>query len=189
MARSVVLTIAVFTAVVLHEFGHALTARYFGVRTRDITLWPIGGIASLEKMPEKPMQQLLVALAGPAVNLAIALQLFGLLLLRGKHVELDTFAHTQESFVTEFMWFNVSLALFNLLPGFPMDGGRILRALLAMRMAPERATQIAARVGQGVAVVFGIAGMFGNVLLLAIALFVWLGATAEYAASTSKSNP
>lgn len=184
MLRSVVLTIAIFTAVVLHEFGHALTARHFGVQTRNITLWPIGGIASLEKMPEKPAQQLLVALAGPGVNLVIALLLFGAIRLLNVPVGFEYHRYLGESFVTQLMWFNLSLALFNLLPGYPMDGGRVLRALLAMRMAPMRATQIAARVGQGVAVVLGIVGIIGNSLLVVIALFVWLGATAEHAAST-----
>jgi len=174
MVRGMLLLIAVFTTVVLHEFGHALMARRFGVRTRDITLLPIGGVARLENMPDKPRQQLLIALAGPAVNVAIALLLFGLLrLLDGP-------------FLTQLMWINVSLAVFNLLPGYPMDGGRVLRALLAMRMAPERATQVAARVGQGVAVIFGLVGLFVNPLLLIIGVFVWLGAKAEHSASTVK---
>jgi Zn-dependent protease/CBS domain-containing protein len=186
MVRGTLLVLAVFTTVVLHEFGHALMARRFGVRTQDITLLPIGGVARLEKMPDKPDQQLLVALAGPAVNVAIALLLFGLVRLLDGPVGIESVRHASGPFLTQLMWINVSLALFNLLPGYPMDGGRILRALLAMRMAPERATQIAARVGQGVAVIFGAVGLFVSPLLMVIAVFVWLGAQAEHSVSTVK---
>lgn len=183
MVRGTLLILAVFTTVVLHELGHALTARRFGVRTRDITLLPIGGVARLEKMPDRPTQQLLVVLAGPAVNLAIALLLFGLVRLLDGPVGIESVRHAGGPFLTQLMWINVSLAVFNLLPGYPMDGGRILRALLAMRMAPERATQTAARVGQGVAVIFGLVGLFVSPLLIMIAVFVWLGAQAEYSVS------
>lgn len=184
VARSTFLLLAVFTTVVLHEFGHALMARRFGVRTQDITLLPIGGIARLEKMPDKPLQQLLVAFAGPAVNIAIALAIFVLLLLTKGQVAVETFRYADGSFLAQLMWINVSLAAFNLLPGYPMDGGRVLRALLAMRMPPERATQTAARVGQGVAVLFGLVGLFASPLLIVIAVFVWLGAQAEHSLST-----
>ena len=186
IVRGTLLILAVFTTVVLHEFGHALTARRFGVRTRDITLLPIGGVARLEQMPDKPRQQLLVALAGPAVNLSIALLLFGLVRLLNAPADIEAVRHAGGPFLTQLMWINVSLAVFNLLPGYPMDGGRILRALLAMRMAPERATQTAARVGQGVAVLFGLVGLFASPLLMVIAVFVWLGAKAEHSASTVK---
>ena len=184
VARSTFLLLAVFTTVVLHEFGHALMAKRFGVRTQDITLLPIGGIARLEKMPEKPTQQLLVAFAGPAVNIAIALAIFVLLLLTKGQVAVETFRYADGSFLAQLMWINVSLAAFNLLPGYPMDGGRVLRALLAMRMPPERATQTAARVGQGVAMLFGLVGLFASPLLIVIAVFVWLGAQAEHSVST-----
>jgi Zn-dependent protease/CBS domain-containing protein len=186
MVRGTGLILAVFTMVVLHEFGHALMARRFGVRTRDITLLPIGGVARLEKMPDQPGQQLLVALAGPAVNLAIALVLFGLVLSSNVPIGFEGVRHATGPFLTQLMWINVSLAAFNLLPGYPMDGGRILRALLAMRMAPERATQTAARVGQGVAVIFGLVGLFLSPFLMVIAVIVWLGAQAEHAVSTVK---
>ena len=186
MVRGTLLILAVFTTVVLHELGHALTARRFGVRTRDITLFPIGGVARLEGMPEKPVQQLLVALAGPAVNVAIALVFFGVVRLLYGPVSIAGVRHASGPFLTQLMWINVSLAAFNLLPGYPMDGGRVLRALLAMRMAPERATQLAARVGQGVAVIFGLVGLFWSPLLIVIAVFVWLGAKAEHAVSTVK---
>jgi Zn-dependent protease len=183
VVRSTFLILAVFATVVLHEFGHALTARRFGVRTQDITLLPIGGIARLEKLPDKPGQQLLVAFAGPAVNLAIALAIFVLLFLGNGQVGIESFRYTNGSFLAQLMWINVSLAVFNLLPGYPMDGGRILRALLAMRMPPERATQTAARVGQGVAMLFGVVGLFVSPLLILIAVFVWLGAQAEHSVS------
>ncbi|MBI2571972.1 MAG: site-2 protease family protein [Candidatus Schekmanbacteria bacterium] len=180
------LILAVFTSVLLHELGHALTARRFGVRTHDITLLPIGGVARLDRLPDKPGQQLLVALAGPAVNMVIALLLFGLVRLLGGQVPSAGLYDTSGPFLVQLLWINVSLALFNLLPGYPMDGGRILRAILAMRMAPERATQTAARVGQGVALIFGAVGLFVNPLLMVIAVFVWLGAQAEHSASTLK---
>lgn len=183
VVRSTFLILAVFATVVLHEFGHALTARRFGVRTQDITLLPIGGIARLEKLPDKPGQQLLVAFAGPAVILAVALAVFILLLLGNGQVGIESFRYTNGSFLAQLMWINVSLAVFNLLPGYPMDGGRILRALLAMRMPPERATQTAARVGQGVAMLFGLVGLFVSPLLILIAVFVWLGAQAEHSVS------
>lgn len=187
MARGTLLILAVFATVVLHELGHALTARRFGVRTRDITLLPIGGVARMEALPDKPRQQLLVSLAGPAVNLTIAVLLFALVsLLRGP-VGIESIRHAGGPFLTELMWINVSLAVFNLLPGYPMDGGRILRALLAMRMQPERATQVAARVGQGTAVIFGLVGLFMNPLLMVIAVFIWLGAQAEYSMSRVKA--
>ena len=186
MVRGTLLVLAVFTTVVLHELGHALTARRFGLGTRDITLLPIGGVARLERLPDEPAQQLLVALAGPAVSLSIALVLFGLVRLLDGPVGIESVRHGSGPFLTQLMWINVSLAMFNLLPGYPMDGGRILRAVLAMRMASERATQIAAGVGQGVAVIFGLVGLFVSPFLVVIAVFVWLGAQAERSLSTMK---
>jgi Zn-dependent protease len=178
------LLLAIFTTVVLHEFGHALTARRFCVRTQDIMLLPIGGVARLDKMPDKPGQQLLVAFAGPAVNLAIAFAIFVLLFLGDGRIGIESFRHTDVSFLAQLMWINVSLAVFNLLPGYPMYGGRIIYTLLAMSMPPERATQTAARVGQGVAMFFGLVGFFVSPLLILIAVFVWLGAQAEHSVST-----
>jgi Zn-dependent protease len=186
MVRGTLLILAIFTTVVLHEFGHALTARRFGVRTLDITLLPIGGIARLEKMPDKPSQQLQVALAGPAVNVVIAMVLFGLARFFEVPVGMESFRLASGPFLTQLMWINVFMAAFNLLPGYPMDGGRVLRALLAMRMGPERATQIAARVGQGVAVIFGLVGLFYSPFLMVIAVFVWMGAQAEHSVSRVK---
>jgi putative colanic acid biosysnthesis UDP-glucose lipid carrier transferase len=187
ISRGTLLILAVFTTVVLHEFGHSLMARRFGVNTRDITLLPIGSVARLEKMPDKPGQQLLVALSGPAVNLFIALLLFGLVRVLDAPVGFASVLRAGGSFFTQLMWINLALGLFNLLPVYPMDGRRSLRALLAMRMAPERATQTAIRISQGVAVLFGLVGLLVSPLLTAIFILVWLGAyQAEHSVSTIK---
>lgn len=170
---------AVFGIVVLHELGHALVARKFGIRTRDITLYPIGGVARLEKMPEDPRQELLVAVAGPGVNLAIAVLLFLLLVPAGRLSAVSEWFLKPGEFMVNLISVNLWLALFNMIPAFPMDGGRVLRALLAMRIDYVRATEIAARVGQGMALVFGAIGLWYNPLLVFIALFVWMGASAE----------
>jgi len=145
--EGVVFILLLFLAVTLHEYGHALTARKYNIRTRDITLYPIGGMARLERMPEKPVQELRVALAGPEVNVVIAAILFGYLALTNALVPFSQLTLTTGSFIERLMFVNLSLVLFNLIPAFPMDGGRVLRALLAMNMDYVRATQIAATVG------------------------------------------
>ena len=184
--EGVALILAVFGCVVLHEFGHALTARRFGVRTRDITLLPIGGLARLERIPEKPSQEIAVALAGPAVNVVIAGVLFASLSAGGAFEGLDI-SRVHPSFLVQLFAINLFLAIFNLIPAFPMDGGRVLRALLATRLEYTRATQIAANVGQGIAFLFGLLGLLGNPMLLFIALFVFIGAGQEAAAVQLRS--
>lgn len=171
----------IFACVLLHEFGHVLAARRYGISTPDITLLPIGGVARLERIPEKPSEELVVALAGPAVNVAIAAIL---LLLLGGLPPPEAMAGLEDpnhSMLARLLWVNIMLAAFNLLlPAFPMDGGRVLRALLATRLDRRRATDIAAWIGQALAFVLGFLGLVGGApLLVFVALFVWLGAGAE----------
>lgn len=175
-----VLFIAIlFVCVVLHEFGHILMARRYGIRTPDVTLLPIGGVASLERMPEEPTQEILVALAGPAVNLVIATVLIFFL---GEKFNLDHIVRIEEAqpnLIAQVAVANLVLLIFNLIPAFPMDGGRVLRAVLALRLGQMRATRIAATVGQGLAILFGVLGLLGNPFLILIALFIFLAATGE----------
>ncbi len=178
--------VAVFGCVVLHELGHALTARAFGVGTRDITLYPIGGVASLERIPDEPREELLVALAGPAVNVGIAIVLAILVGLSDGLAGVEATPSVGAGLVANLLFVNIALAVFNLIPAFPMDGGRVLRAFLAMRIERARATRVAASVGQGVAILLGVVGLFVNWFLLFIALFVYIGAEQEARAVQAK---
>lgn len=177
--------LVIFLCVVLHELGHGLMAKRFGIKTTKITLLPIGGVASLEGIPENPRHELLVALAGPAVNLLIVLVLYFMIPVQGfleMHIT-DLLEKLSEFTLGNFLFYlfvaNLGLVIFNLIPAFPMDGGRVLRALLAMGTDRVKATQIAASIGQSIAVVFLLLGMLFNPFLILIALFVFLGAYGE----------
>lgn len=184
---NVALVLTVFVVVVLHECGHALVAGHFGIHTRDILLLPIGGIARLERMPRDPRQELLIAIAGPAVNVVLAGGLFAIL-AAGGHTGAITVVSSEGTRVTvwttiaQLFTINLSIAGFNLLPAFPLDGGRALRAMLAMRSRDYgKATRTAARVGRSFALIFGLLAIYvlGNPLLVVIAVFVWVAAGAE----------
>jgi stage IV sporulation protein FB len=181
--NGVAFTLLIFLCVLLHEFGHAFAAKRFGIRTPDITLLPIGGVARLERMPANPQQELVIAIAGPAVNVVIAIVI---LLLTGGVLPWNGFDLVDSaggSLLEKLLSVNLLLVAFNLIPAFPMDGGRVLRALLATQMPYVAATQAAARVGQVIAVLFGISSMtfFGGPLLMFIAFFVFVGAQQELA--------
>jgi Zn-dependent protease len=181
------LVLTLFAFVLLHEFGHAFAARTFGIRTPDITLYVIGGVARLTRIPDKPWQELVVAVAGPLVNVVIFVVLRGAI-----HLELAQDPENLEKIellarVANYNWL---LLVFNLIPAFPMDGGRVLRSLLAMVMPYPRATEIAARLGQGLAVLFAVYGFFRDPFLVFIALFVFYGAQQELAmARANRSSP
>ncbi len=174
----VLFILALFGCVVLHEFGHIWAARRYGIRTPDVTLLPIGGVASMERMPEKPGQEIIVALAGPTVNLVIAFVLIVILGLRFDPTQITAEA-LRSSFWAQVAVANVILLVFNLIPAFPMDGGRVLRAVLALWLGFAKATKVAARIGQGLAVVFAFLGLMGNPLLILIAAFIFLAAAGE----------
>lgn len=172
--------VTLFTCVVAHEFGHALMARRFGIRTPDITLLPIGGMARLERIPQDPWQEIWVAIAGPAVNLGIWAVLTLVLGTNGSAAALVELDDTGHGFFERVAAVNLFLVIFNLIPAFPMDGGRVLRAVLATRLDRVRATQIAASAGQTIAFLFGFLSLTsGEPLLLLIAVFVFLAAMAE----------
>ncbi|NJB87282.1 Zn-dependent protease [Lewinella marina] len=175
--------LALFGCVVLHELGHALAARRYGVNTRNIILLPIGGVANLERIPEEPREELVVALAGPAVNVVIAALLAVILAATGGIPDAEALESVTvpsgRNFLIGLLSVNILLVVFNLIPAFPMDGGRVLRALLSMKYDRARATHIAARLGQVLAMVFVFLGFFGNFLLVFVGLFIYLGAGGE----------
>jgi Zn-dependent protease/CBS domain-containing protein len=175
---SLVFMLLLFLCVLLHEFGHIFTARAFGVPTPYVTLLPIGGVAQLERIPEEPRQEFLIAIAGPLVNVVITA---ALVLLAGAHLLTSAAAvdNMQIPLIDRLAAVNLFLALFNLIPAFPMDGGRVLRALLASRLGYVRATEIAAAIGQFVAFALGFIGLLVNPILIFIAIFVYLAATSE----------
>jgi stage IV sporulation protein FB len=171
--------VLLFLCVLAHEFGHILTARAFGVATPDVTLLPIGGVARLERIPEAPAEELLVAIAGPLVNVAIAFALVALFDADLGTRQIATVESTRISLVDRLANVNLFLAVFNMIPAFPMDGGRVLRALLAIRLGHLRATEIAAMIGQWFAFVLGFVGLLYNPILIFIAIFVYLAAASE----------
>lgn len=188
----VLLVLALFVCVILHELGHALTAKKYGITTRSITLLPIGGLARMEKFPEKPKQEFWVAIAGPLVNIAIAIVIYLLMYATGTIPELTEEPEAMVDLTGSMFWFsllvaNVVLAVFNFIPAFPMDGGRILRALLLYKFNREKATKIAAGIGQILAIVFFFAGFYVNIWLIFIGIFIFLGAGAEADFEITKS--
>src|ERR1700730_794193 len=188
--ESVLFILILFVCVVLHEFGHAFAARGFGIRTRDITLYAIGGVARLNRIPDKPWQELIVAIAGPLVNVVIAAALIFVTHVTADFQQFDQLESPRIELLVKVARANVFLVFFNLIPAFPMDGGRILRALLAMVMPYARATQIAAWIGQGLAVLFAIFGFLYSPLLIFIAFTVFVGAQQELAmAKANRPSP
>jgi Zn-dependent protease len=174
--------LTLFLCVTLHEFGHALAARKYDIQTRDITLLPIGGLARLEKMPENPRHELWVALAGPLVNVVIFITLGLYLYAVGyEWPEMEQFRIQASTFIPFVATANMVLAVFNMIPAFPMDGGRVLRAVLSMQMDRAKATRIAGSIGQLLAIGFVFIGLFYNPVLVLIGIFIFLGAQAEVA--------
>ncbi|MBL7155890.1 MAG: site-2 protease family protein [Candidatus Omnitrophica bacterium] len=176
------LIVAVFFFVTLHELSHSLVARKFGIQVKEITLLPIGGVASMTKMPDKPYQEFLISLAGPALNIAIVVIFFlPLYALLGRQVllhplSMKSFPHV----IAHIYWINLILAAFNLIPAFPMDGGRLLRALLAQKMGYQKATRIAVNFGHIFALIFGYVGLIhGHIILIVIAVFIYMAASSE----------
>ena len=178
---AVFFVLTLFLCVTLHELGHALTAKRFNIQTKDIILLPIGGVARFNSLPEDPRQELLVTLGGPAVNLAIAGLIFLFLSITGGFPDLSQIRVIDGSnFLFMLMLVNVFVAIFNMLPAFPMDGGRVLRALLSFKYPRHVATRIAANVGQVLAAIFVVVGIFNNhPFLIIIGIFVYFGAQAE----------
>ena len=180
------LVATLFGCVIIHELGHALTAKHFGIGTLDITMYPIGGVARLEGIPREPRQELLIAIAGPAMNLIIAAVLLVVNIATGRPLTPSPFVESEPNVLGMLMWMNLALVGFNMLPAFPMDGGRVLRAGLATKLSYKNATRIASYVGQAMAILFGIVAIVPvpfftsfNPILLFIGIFVFLAARQE----------
>jgi len=190
--QGVLLFLALFACVLLHEFGHAFAARAFGIQTADITLLPIGGVARLNRIPEEPWQELVVAVAGPLVNVVIATVLVFVVHEAAPLNQLESIENPRIEMLARLASWNIVLVLFNLIPAFPMDGGRVLRALLAMVMPYSRATWIAARIGQALAICLAVYFIFGpsrDPILIFIALFIFYGARQEAAMTSTRQTP
>ena len=185
--NGLVFVILLFVCVLAHEFGHIFAARAYGIETPDVTLLPIGGVARLARIPEEPVQELLIALAGPAVNVAIVVVLLVLFGSQAEPTQLASVENTKIALADRLTIVNLFLALFNMIPAFPMDGGRVLRALLAIRLGYVRATKVAAVIGQALAFVMGAIGLFYNPLLIFIALFVYFAASSEAHAASLRA--
>ncbi len=170
-----VLITLVFATVVIHELSHSYLAKRYGIKIERIVLLPIGGLSEMEEIPKDPAQELRIALAGPVSNLIIALISYVVLIISGSFLSI-----VLSGALYYFIIVNLLLGLFNLLPAFPMDGGRILRAFLAERMSFIKATKLAANIGKQFAILMAIVGVFFNFLLILIAIFVYVGADAEY---------
>ncbi len=180
VVEAVLFVACFFVIVLLHELGHALAARRYGIRTRDITLMPIGGLARMDALPDKPHQELIVALAGPAVNFLIALLYWGTISPISELALTTDLSWGGGHFFQKLAWANLAMGVFNLVPAFPMDGGRVLRSILAMRLGANRATRLAVDIGQALAFAFGAVGLYAmNPLWVFIALFVFVGADQE----------
>jgi Zn-dependent protease/CBS domain-containing protein len=187
-AATAVYVLALFGSVLLHELGHALAARQYGIRTLEIVMFPIGGVARLERMP-KARQEFWIAIAGPLVNVLIAMALLVWLSRTGQLTPVEMMRDPTDANLAQRIAFgNMLLFLFNLLPAYPMDGGRILRSLIALRKPEDQATQIAAGAGRALAIVMGLFGLLSaNFMLLFIAMFVYLGASQEGALARGRS--
>jgi Zn-dependent protease/CBS domain-containing protein len=186
---SVVFILCIFITVLLHELGHALAAKNYNIKTKDITLLPIGGLARLERIPEKPLEELIVAFAGPLVNIALAFITAFFISIPDNTDKLMTELSNgvnANNFFLNFFLVNFWLAIFNLIPAFPMDGGRVLRALLSFKLPRNVATRIAARIGQFLAMAFIILGFFTSPFLIFIGIFVIIGAQIEADYTESK---
>jgi len=177
--RGVIFVVLVFASVVFHEMSHAMVARHYGIEVSDITLLPIGGVARMSTPPDQPRQEMIISAAGPTASIVLGLSLWFAADLLGYPVNLSELA-VRGNLLVQLSAVNFVLAIFNLLPAFPMDGGRILRGFLAMHLSPWKATRIAVGIGQGFAIFLFFMGLLsGNLFVILIALFVYLGAEAE----------